>query len=172
MSPKLTMTHCPVWAMPSKHSRQDRHCCTIPRLEMSRRAGRQGFGDVKAAFKEADHVVRERLRMQRYSGVPLETRGILASPDSISGELTIWASGQWPHTARGLTAAALGMDERRVRCILPDVGGGFGVKCDLYPEDILIPLAATRLNRPVKWIEDRREHFLSQRACPRNDIRS
>jgi len=121
----------------------------------------QGFGDVKAAFKEADHVVHERLRMQRYSGVPLETRGILASLDSVSGELTIWASGQWPHTARGLTAAALGMDERRVRCILPDVGGGFGVKCDLYPEDILIPLAATRLNKPVKWIEDRREHFIS-----------
>ena len=59
-----------------------------------------------------------------------------------------------------ITAAMLGMEERRIRCILPDVGGGFGVKCDIYPEDILIPLAATRLNRPVKWIEDRREHFL------------
>ena len=120
----------------------------------------QAFGDVKAAFKEADHVVRDRLRMQRYTGVPLETRGILASPDPISGELTIWASGQWPHTARRITAAMLGMEERRIRCILPDVGGGFGVKCDIYPEDVLIPLAATRLNRPVKWIEDRREHFL------------
>ena len=120
----------------------------------------QGFGDVKAAFEDADYVVRDRLRMQRYSGVPLETRGILASPDPVSGELSIWASGQWPHTARRITAAMLGMEERRIRCILPDVGGGFGVKCDIYPEDILIPLAATRLNRPVKWIEDRREHFL------------
>lgn len=120
----------------------------------------QGFGDVKAAFQEADHVVRDRLRMQRYTGAPLETRGIVASPDPVSGELTIWASGQWPHTARRITAAMLGMEERRIRCILPDVGGGFGVKCDIYPEDILIPLAATRLNRPVKWIEDRREHFL------------
>ena len=120
----------------------------------------QGFGDVKAAFQEADHVVRDRLRMQRYTGVPLETRGVLASPDPVSGELTIWASGQWPHTARRITAAMLGMEERRIRCVLPDVGGGFGVKCDIYPEDILIPLAATRLNRPVKWIEDRREHFL------------
>ena len=92
--------------------------------------------------------------------MPLETRGILASPDPTSGELTIWASGQWPHTARRITAAMLGIEERRIRCILPDVGGGFGVKCDIYPEDILIPLAATRLNRPVKWIEDRREHFL------------
>jgi aerobic carbon-monoxide dehydrogenase large subunit len=121
----------------------------------------QGFGDVKAAFEDADHLVRDRLRMQRYTGVPMETRGILASPDPISGELTIWASGQWPHTARRLTAAALGVEESRIRCILPDVGGGFGVKCDLYPEDILIPLAAMRLNRPVKWIEERREHFLS-----------
>ena len=120
----------------------------------------QGFGNVKAAFQEADHVVRDHLRMQRYTGVPLETRGILASPDPLSGELTIWASGQWPHTARRITAAMLGIEERRIRCILPDVGGGFGVKCDIYPEDILIPLAATRLNRPVKWIEDRREHFL------------
>ena len=120
----------------------------------------QGFGNVKAAFQEADHVVRDHLRMQRYTGVPLETRGILASPDPVSGELTIWASGQWPHTARRITAAMLGIEERRIRCILPDVGGGFGVKCDIYPEDILIPLAATRLNRPVKWIEDRREHFL------------
>ena len=81
-------------------------------------------------------------------------------PDPVSGELTIWASGQWPHTARRITAAMLGMEERRIRCVLPDVGGGFGVKCDIYPEDIVIPLAATRLNRPVKWIEDRREHFL------------
>jgi aerobic carbon-monoxide dehydrogenase large subunit len=121
----------------------------------------QGFGDANAAFTKADHIVRDRLRMQRYSGVPIETRGILASPDPVSGQLVIWASGQWPHTARSLTAAALGMDERRIRCILPDVGGGFGVKCDLYPEDILIPLAATRLNRPVKWIEDRREHLLT-----------
>jgi carbon-monoxide dehydrogenase large subunit len=121
----------------------------------------QGFGDVKAAFMKADHVVHDRLRMQRYSGVPLETRGILASPDPITGELIIWASGQWPHTARSLTAAALGMDERRIRCILPDVGGGFGIKCDFYPEDVLIPLAAMRLNRPVKWIEDRREHLLA-----------
>jgi aerobic carbon-monoxide dehydrogenase large subunit len=120
----------------------------------------QGFGDPKAVFKEADHLVRDRLRMQRYTGVPLETRGILASPDPVGGELTIWASGQWPHTARRITAAMLGMEERHIRCILPDVGGGFGVKCDIYPEDILIPLAATRLNRPVKWIEDRREHFL------------
>src|SRR5207249_7111315 len=64
------------------------------------------------------------------------------------------------HTARALTAALLGIEGARVRVIQPDVGGGFGVKAELYPEDLLIPLAAIRLGRPVKWIEDRREHML------------
>jgi carbon-monoxide dehydrogenase large subunit len=117
------------------------------------------FGDVDAAFAKADHVVREKFQMQRYTGVPLETRGVLAAPDAVTGELTIWASAQWPHTARSLTAALLNLKEQHVRMIHPDVGGGFGVKAELYPEDILIPLAATRVKRPVKWIEDRNEHL-------------
>ena len=118
------------------------------------------IGDVARAFASADRVVRERFRMQRYTGVPMETRGVLATTEPVTGDLTIWASGQWPHTARSLTAALLGLDEQRVRVIQPDVGGGFGVKSELYPEDLLIPLAATRIGRPVKWIENRREHFL------------
>lgn len=118
------------------------------------------IGNVARAFASADKVVRERFRMQRYTGVPMETRGVLATIEPVTGDLTIWVSGQWPHTARSLTAALLGLDEQRVRVIQPDVGGGFGVKCDLYPEDLLIPLAATRIGRPVKWIESRREHFL------------
>ena len=121
---------------------------------------RDDVGDADAAFRAADWVVRDQFRMQRYTGVPLETRGVLATRDPVLGELTIWASGQWPHTARALTAALLGLEERHVRVIQPDVGGGFGVKADLYPEDLLIQLAAMRVNRPVKWIEDRREHFL------------
>jgi len=120
----------------------------------------QETGDVAAAFEGADHVVHEQFSMQRYTGVPMETRGVLATRDAVSGELTIWASGQWPHTARSLTAALLGLDEQNVRMILPEVGGGFGVKVELYPEDILIPFAANRLGRPVKWIEDRQEHML------------
>ena len=106
-------------------------------------------------------MVRDRLRMQRYSGVPLETRGILASPDPVSGELTIWASGQWPHTARGHHRsharhgrAAHPMHparcRRRFRRQVRHLSRGH----------VLVPLAATRLNRPVKWIEDRREHLL------------
>jgi carbon-monoxide dehydrogenase large subunit len=120
-----------------------------------------GVGDADTAFGEADVVVRERLAMQRYTGVPMETRGLLASHDRLTGELVVWASTQWPHTARALTAALLGIPEQQVRVILPEIGGGFGVKVEFYPEDLLVPFAARRLGRPVKWIEDRREHFQS-----------
>jgi carbon-monoxide dehydrogenase large subunit len=120
-----------------------------------------GVGDVEAAFAEAEVVIRERLAMQRYTGVPMETRGLLASHDRVTGDLVVWASTQWPHTARVLTAALLGIPEQQVRVILPEIGGGFGVKVEFYPEDLLVPFAARRLGRPVKWIEDRREHFQS-----------
>jgi carbon-monoxide dehydrogenase large subunit len=118
-------------------------------------------GDVDAAFQHADVIVRERHSMQRYTGVPIETRGVVAHEDPISGELVIWVSGQWPHTTRTLAARMLGLAEERIRVVVPDVGGGFGVKEEFYPEDLLVPFAARRLGRPVKWIEDRREHFLS-----------
>jgi len=118
-------------------------------------------GDVDVAFQHAEVVVSERLAMQRYTGVPIETRGVIAQEDPISGELVIWVSGQWPHTTRTLAARLLGMAEDRIRVVVPDVGGGFGVKEDFYPEDLLVPFAARRLGRAVKWIEERREHFLS-----------
>jgi carbon-monoxide dehydrogenase large subunit len=119
------------------------------------------LGDADAAFADADVVVRERLSMQRYTGVPIETRGVAAQLDPISGELVMWVSGQWPHTTRTLAAGMLGLPEHRIRVVVPDVGGGFGVKEEFYPEDLLVPFAALRLGRPVKWIEDRREHMLS-----------
>jgi carbon-monoxide dehydrogenase large subunit len=118
-------------------------------------------GDVDSAFQLAGLVVRERLSMQRYTGVPIETRGVVAQQDPISGELVIWVSGQWPHTTRTLAARMLGIAEDSIRVVVPDVGGGFGVKEEFYPEDLLVPFAARRLGRAVKWIEDRREHFLS-----------
>src|ERR1051326_4802347 len=99
--------------------------------------------------------------MQRYTGVPIETRGIVAHIDPVSGELVIWVSGQWPHTTRTLAARLLGKSEDSIRVVVPDVGGGFGVKEEFYPEDLLVPLATMRAGRPVKWIETRREHFLS-----------
>jgi carbon-monoxide dehydrogenase large subunit len=119
------------------------------------------LGDPDAAFRQADLVVTERLAMQRYTGIPIETRGVAAQQDPVSGELVIWVSGQWPHTTRSIAAQMLALPEERIRVIVPDVGGGFGVKEEFYPEDVLTPLAACRTGRPVKWIEDRREHFLS-----------
>jgi len=119
------------------------------------------LGDVESAFREADVVVAERLSMQRYTGVPIETRGVVAQLEPISGELVIWVSGQWPHTTRTLAAQLLGLPEDAIRVVVPDVGGGFGVKEEFYPEDLLVPFAARRSGRPVKWIETRREHFTS-----------
>jgi aerobic carbon-monoxide dehydrogenase large subunit len=119
------------------------------------------LGDVEAGFRQAEVVVRERISIQRHTGVPIETRGVAAQLDPISGELVIWVSGQWPHTTRSLAARMLHMSEDRIRVVVPDVGGGFGVKEEFYPEDLLVPFAALRAGRPVKWIEDRREHFLS-----------
>jgi carbon-monoxide dehydrogenase large subunit len=119
------------------------------------------LGDVESAFARADVVVSERLTMQRYTGVPIETRGVVAQVDPVSGELLIWVSGQWPHTTRALAARLLDLPEDAIRVVVPDVGGGFGVKEEFYPEDLLVPFAALRLRRPVKWIESRREHFTS-----------
>jgi carbon-monoxide dehydrogenase large subunit len=118
-------------------------------------------GDVESAFAAADRVIRERLDMQRYTGIPMETRGVVAQRDPITGEMTVWNSTQWPHTVRTLLAGMLGVPARSVRVITPDIGGGFGVKADFNSEDFLVPFAAGRVHRPVKWIEDRNEHFLS-----------
>jgi carbon-monoxide dehydrogenase large subunit len=137
---------------PELHADAPSNCCAEWTLLL---------GDADAAFRDAEVVVRERLSMQRYTGVPIETRGVAAQPDPISGELVMWVSGQWPHTTRTLAAGMLGLPEHRIRVVVPDVGGGFGVKEEFYPEDLLVPFAALRLGRPVKWIEDRREHMLS-----------
>ena len=118
-------------------------------------------GDVEAAFAAADIVITEELRPERGAAQPMETRGCVAQYDAPSDSLTVWDTTQAPVSARGLIAAKLGMPEANVTVIAPDVGGGFGVKIMLlYPEELLIPFAARLLKRPVKWIEDRREHCL------------
>lgn len=121
---------------------------------------RVGFGDIDDAFGRATHVFDERLYSHRYTGIPLEGRGMLAIPES-SGGLTIWTSHQLPHFQRALICDALQLPEFAVRAVQADIGGGFGQKAGLYPEDVLIPFAAHRLRRPVKWLEDRWEHFMA-----------
>ena len=116
-------------------------------------------GDIDAALATADVVVRERLEVQRQAGLPLETRGAVAAvgPDG----LTLWSSTQNVHPLQRAMSLVSGFPVERVRVIAPDVGGGFGTKGVLYPEDLLIGLLAIRLERPVKWIEDRLEHLQS-----------
>ena len=125
----------------------------------------EGFGDVDAAFAGAHRVVRLSFRTGRHSAVPMETRGLVAVPDPGAGRdrgrgrLTIWGPTKVTHFNRGVLAAMLGWPEHRIRLVEPDVGGGFGARGEFYPEDFLVPCAALRIGRPVKWIEDRVEHL-------------
>lgn len=121
----------------------------------------QRTGDVEAALRSAPHRLKERLRVCRGAGMPMETRGVVASCDLQSGELTVWSSTQEPHTVRDSIASMLGMAPRTVRVIAPDTGGGFGTKLNVYPEEVLVPWIARKLRRPVKWVETRSEHMLS-----------
>lgn len=120
-----------------------------------------GYGDVEAAFAGAAHVFRETLWQHRGGGHALECRGNVAIHDPLEDRLTLWSSTQAPHAAMRCLAEMLGRDESRIRVVTPDLGGGFGPKLVIYPEDVVVCLAALRLHRPVKWIEDRREHFIA-----------
>jgi aerobic carbon-monoxide dehydrogenase large subunit len=123
------------------------------------RPNEASVGDVARGFAEADVTVAVDLVYPRVTGVPIEGRAVLAAPD---GErLTVWSSTQVPFNVRAAIASALGIAEGSVRVVAPDVGGGFGIKGHVYPEDIMIPAIARRLGRPVKWVETRREHFLT-----------
>ena len=116
-------------------------------------------GDVDAAFQNAAHVIAERFYSHRYSGVPLEGRGMLAMPDVDGFGMTVWSSHQIPHFHRALIAESLGISEQMIRVAQPYLGGGFGQKAGVYGEDVLIPFAAHALGQPVKWLEDKHEHF-------------
>ncbi|MEE8438846.1 MAG: xanthine dehydrogenase family protein molybdopterin-binding subunit, partial [Micropepsaceae bacterium] len=119
------------------------------------------YGDVPAAFSDAPHVFTESIWQHRGGAHSIECRGTLARYDAVEDLLTVWSSTQTPHTARQLLCEILGREENQVRVITPDVGGGFGPKLIFYPEDAAVALAAMLLRRPVKWIEDRREHFIA-----------
>jgi carbon-monoxide dehydrogenase large subunit len=121
------------------------------------------YGDVDSAFAKAAHVFEEKLWMHRGGGMAMETRAVAASHDAASDFLTVWSSTQTPHLGRGVLADLLGRNLESIRMIAPDVGGGFGPKAPFYPEEAVIPAAAIRLGRPVRWFEDRREHFSARR---------
>lgn len=115
--------------------------------------------DCDTALAGAAHVVELTLRVQRLAGNPVETRGVVARWDAGLGELTVWSSTQVPHHARDHLAEVLRLGYDRVRVVAPDVGGGFGTKEHVYPDEVLACMAAVRTGTPVKWIEDRAEHF-------------
>lgn len=118
-------------------------------------------GDVAGALAAADRRIRERFVVQRHTGVPMETRGLVAAYDAGTRLLTVWGVAKVPHWNRRVLAELLDHPEHLIRVVELEVGGGFGVRGEFYPEDLLVPWAAMRLGRPVQWVEDRREHLMA-----------
>ncbi len=118
-------------------------------------------GDVDKIFAGATHRFTETFQIHRGGCHSLECRGVVATADPRSGELSLWTSSQSPYMVRRHLANYLRRDEADIRVIAPDVGGGFGPKANVYPEEFAVALAAMACGRPVKWIEDRQEHFLA-----------
>jgi len=119
------------------------------------------IGDAENAFAQADATVAETFHIQRYVGMPLEGRGVVATWDRRDGTMTTWNSTQVSHFVQQGLTGALGLPPHKIRVIAPDLGGGFGTKASGYAEDALVPIASVALGRPVKWIESRREHMSS-----------
>jgi carbon-monoxide dehydrogenase large subunit len=142
----------------------DRHAAAADRSLLFERAGSNRavrytatFGDAGTAFGKAEYTRRESFRCHRLTGLPLETRGQIAEWNG--GRLTVFGATKVLFFNRRVLAPMLGVAEDAVDMIEVDVGGGFGVRGEFYPEDFLIPFVARRVGRPVKWIEDRREHL-------------
>jgi len=121
----------------------------------------KSFGDVDAARRAAAFLVEHTFRTQRSAAVPIECRGSVAEHDLGTGRLTLWSSTQLPHVVRFGLAECLGVSEDHIRVLGPDLGGGFGNKANMDPEQVVVAALARQLRRPVKWIEDRRENFLA-----------
>jgi len=118
-----------------------------------------GEGDIAAALKSADHVIKQKILHKRLAPIAMEPRGVLARYFPGEQELTLWTSTQIPHLCRTQVAVMLGMPENKLRLITPEVGGGFGSKLNVYAEEALMGWISMQLNRPVKWIEGRRENM-------------
>src|SRR3954465_4149695 len=121
----------------------------------------QSYGDADAAVEAAPRRLTVNLKQHRGGAHPIEGRGLIAIYDTVSDLLTVWSSTQLAHEARYFIMKLLGVDENRIRVVTPDVGGGFGAKFIFYPEEVAISAASLLLQRPGKWIEERREHFMA-----------
>jgi aerobic carbon-monoxide dehydrogenase large subunit len=121
----------------------------------------QSYGDAKAAIEAAPRRITINLKQHRGGAHPIECRGLIAHYEPQDDILTIWNSTQLAHEARFFIMKMLGLDENRIRVITPEVGGGFGAKFILYPEEVAVSAATRLLSQPVKWIEDRREHLMA-----------
>jgi carbon-monoxide dehydrogenase large subunit len=132
-----------------------------PGLPTEPLAIRKEYGDVDAAFRRASHTLVLELSIGRHSGVPLETRGAIARYDAARDMLEMHGAAKVPHWNRDQIARMLGRERKSVNLYEGHVGGGFGVRGELYPEDVLVCEAALRFKRPVKWIEDRRENLIA-----------
>jgi carbon-monoxide dehydrogenase large subunit/6-hydroxypseudooxynicotine dehydrogenase subunit gamma len=122
---------------------------------------RQGYGDVDSVFRSAPMVVELELAIGRHSGVPLEARGAIGRWDASRDILELHGAAKVPHRNRELLSRMLGLTPSSIHVHESHVGGGFGIRGELYPEDVLVCVGSMRLNRPVKWIEDRREHLIA-----------
>ena len=118
-----------------------------------------GDPEIDKVLADCDRVHTKKFYFGRQSASPLETRGLIASYKVATGMLTLWMSNQMPHLTRTMMATPLELPERRIRVISPDVGGAFGLKCHIFVEDLIVPVVARLLGRPVKWIEDRYENL-------------
>ena len=119
------------------------------------------YGDIEDAFARADHVIALDLRTGRHSGVPMETRGAIGVYDAATDTLALHGAAKVPHRNKETLMGMLGLSASQIQLYEGHVGGGFGIRGELYPEDILVLVAAKRLGRPVKWIEDRQEHLMA-----------
>ncbi len=123
--------------------------------------GEKKTDDVDQVFADAPRTLSQRMLSQRVAGVPMEVRAVAAAPDAVTGGITLWSSTQIPHGLRAALATVLRLPENMLRVIAPNVGGGFGVKNQLYPEEIAVAKLSQRFGIPLKWAGTRVEHFVS-----------